>query len=444
MQFAHNLDMMTLTLIISIGLLCVATVFFWSQRHYELAIIMILLSPWVHFLFATNIPQSPEDILNAAGGVEPSTYIRQSIVLFAGSIGAFKFFQLKSSVEEKLPVYFFIFGVFLLYALISTSYSIDRTFTFIRTAEFIAFFCFLMGLFLWLKDASYVDKAIDIFFFIIVLGMIINFCTLVLLPDRAWWWQAPGRFQGFMSHPNTLGGFCMISYPILLWKYNCQSTTGKIFIFTLLSLVLLMHVLSGSRTSLATSFIGFAVWQILLKKKLTFILIVAVVLFGGYFLLQSQLPSFERTDSKSITNLTGRTQFWLGSLELAAEKPILGYGYAVEGKIWEDPRFQSNKSQLWMGSAKSSIHNGYLSVAIGLGFSGLIIWLAIIIPPLWQAFSLPRDYYKALFLVILLQLLLTNFFESVISSSRSLESMAFWIFWIFAIKHLHFMAREAQ
>ncbi len=401
---------------------------------------MLLLSPWVHFLFATNIPQSPEEVLGATV-VEPSTYIRLSIVLFAGSIGAFKFFHLKSSSDEKIPGSLFIFGIFLLYALLSTSYSIDRTFTFIRSTEFIAFFCFLMGLFFWLRDSSYMDRTIDIFFFIIVSATILNVSTLVLFPDRAWWWQAPGRFQGFMSHPNTLGGFCMISYPILLWEYNRQGTPGRIFVISLLPVLLLMHVLSGSRTSLAASFIGFVAWQIVLKKKLTFLLIAAFVLFGGYFLVQSQLPSFERAEGNSITHLTGRTQFWVGSLELAIERPLLGYGYAVEGKIWEDPRFQSNKSQLWMGSAKSSIHNGYLSVAIGLGFMGLLIWLAIIIPPIWKILYLPGDYYKALFLVMMIQLLLTNFFESAISSSRSFESMAFWIFWIIAIKHLYFMTR---
>ena len=160
--------------------------------------------------------------------------------------------------------------------------------------------------------------------------------------------------------------------------------------------------------------------------------------------MQSDFSSFEREESSSLTYLTGRTQFWLGSLELAIEKPLLGYGYAVEGKIWEDPRFQSNKSGLWMGSAKSSIHNGYLSVAIGLGLLGLIIWLAIILPPVWHVLHLSGDYYKALFLVILLQFLLTNFFETAISSSRNLESMAFWMFWVLAIKHHQFMVEEVQ
>ncbi|HPJ94468.1 MAG TPA: O-antigen ligase family protein [Deltaproteobacteria bacterium] len=444
MEIAHNLDMVSLTLIISIGLICAAALFFWSEKHYELVIIMILLSPWVHFLFATNIPVDPEDVLNATGSIEPSTYIRTSIVLFAGSIGVYKFLQSQSLDEGKIPVYFYVFGAFLLYALLSTSYSIDRRYTFIRTAEFIAFFCFLMGFFFWLKDSAHMDKTLDIFFLIIALGTIINASILVLFPDRAWWWQAPERLQGFMAHPNTLGSFCMISYPVLLWEYNRQGTTLRLFILALLSMLLVMHILSGSRTSLAASFIGFAAWHIILKKKLTFILITAIVLFGGLFLVQSRLPGFERAESNSITHLTGRTQFWLGSLELAAEKPILGYGYAVEGKIWEDPRFQSNKSQLWMGSAKSSIHNGYLSVAIGLGFVGLIIWMTIIIPPFWHVLYLPTDYYKALFLVVLIQLLLTNVFESAISSSRSLESIMFWMFWIIAIKYLRFMTPEAQ
>jgi len=439
MKFIQNMDLLSVILIISIGILCLITLFFQSQKRFEIAIIMIILSPWIHFLFALNIPQSPEEVFGASNSVELPTYIRMSIVMFAGGIGAFKYLHLRSSNEERVPIYLFVFMVFLFYALLSTFYSIDRTYTFIRTVEFIAFFCFLLGLFSWLKDSSRIDNVIDIFYFIIVFGAIINIGTLAFFPDRAWWWQAPERFQGFMAHPNTLGGFCMISYPILLWKSNRQDTTSsKIFILIILFMLLSMHVLSGSRTTLAASLVGFAAWQIVLKKKIGLVMIAAAVVFSGFFLATSQFRSFNRIESTSITNLTGRTQFWLGSLELAVEKPVLGYGYAVEGKIWEDPRFQSNRSNLWMGSARSSIHNGYLSVVIGLGFIGLLMWLVITIPPVWGVFYLPGDYYKALFLVVFIQLLLTNFFESVISSSRNLESIAFWIYWIIVTKYIIF------
>ncbi len=444
MQIVHGMDSLTLVLIVSIGLLCLAAIFFWARRRFELALVMILLSPWIHFLFDANIPQTPEDVLSSAGSIEPSTHIRLGIVLFAGSIGVSRLFQSFSSSDEKIPPAFLVLGVFILYALLSTGYSIDQSFTFIRTAEFIAFFGFLLGLFFWMSDPVRMDRAIDIFFIIVVAGAIVNLCTLLFFPAHAWWWAAPDRLQGFMSHPNTLGGFCMISYPVLLWEYTRRGIAGKSFIVTIAIILLTMHILSGSRTTLAVSLMGFAIWQVVLNKKALFILFAALILFGGYFLMQSKLPSFERYESSRITHLTGRTQFWAGSVVLALERPILGYGYGVEGKIWEDPRFQTNKSSLWMGSAKSSLHNGYLSVLIGLGIVGLVLWLATIVPPVWGVFFVPGNYYKAVFLVIFMQLLLANLFETVITTSRSMESITFWVFWTFAIRYQYLMAKEAQ
>ena len=60
------------------------------------------------------------------------------------------------------------------------TYSIDRFYTFTRASQFIAFFGFLLGLFYWLKDSSDLDKVLNIYFGVIILGVIINILSLVI------------------------------------------------------------------------------------------------------------------------------------------------------------------------------------------------------------------------------------------------------------------------
>lgn len=140
--------------------------------------------------------------------------------------------------------------------------------------------------------------------------------------------------------------------------------------------------------------------------------------------------SFQREEGRGLTDLTGREDFWVGSYTLIKERPILGYGYGVEGKIWEDPRFYESKETLWSGSVKASLHNGYLSVAIGLGIFIFIIWCIILFIPLYQSISSPLTDYKVFAITIMLMCLFLNLFESVITGSGSLVAILFWMVWI--------------
>ncbi|MFZ9034272.1 MAG: O-antigen ligase family protein, partial [Anaerohalosphaeraceae bacterium] len=137
--------------------------------------------------------------------------------------------------------------------------------------------------------------------------------------------------------------------------------------------------------------------------------------------------SVQRRDS-NITALTGRTDFWKGCVLLIKEKPLQGYGFGVAGKVWEDPRFYKEGQALWAGSAKSSLHNGYLSLAIGLGVVGLGVWLVFVSIPTWQVMSLKSSPYKAFILAMIFQLLILNFAESALATgSQILTSLVFWL-----------------
>ena len=433
MAFLESYNISILILLFFTVSLTVISLLFCSIRRYEVAIAMILLSPWAHWLFMPNVQESLEEIMTAG----PGTYVRISMVALAGVIGLFQFLKSRTSGRRNAPFYLLLFGVFVLFALLSTVYSIDKRYTFVRSAEFIFFFCFLLGFHYWLKDKTRLDKTLNIYFMIMTCGIVINIIALLLFPDRVWWWRVPERCKGLLDHPNTLGAFCMLSYPVLMWKYPRLNSIGKVSILFLFCIVLFIHILSGSRASLAASIFGFLLWLLIqnkfslnsFAKILSFVLIIS---FGIVLLLQSKPRSFRR-EVADITDLTGRTEFWRGCIQLVKEKPILGYGYGVGGKIWNDPRFYRPEQFLWVGSARSSLHNGYLSIAIGMGATGLLIWLSFMLIPIWQVLCLSPCGYKTLIVVILFQGLLLNFFEtSIASGSQVITSLVFWLFFIMA------------
>jgi O-antigen ligase len=433
MSFLENCDILTFTLLSAIVLLIALFILFYSLKRYELAIVFILLSPWAHWIFTPGVHEG--DIESAAPDF--GTYMRVSIVVLVGIIGVFQFLKLRSGGRNGVPFYLLLLGGFVLYALLSTIYSIDKKYTFVRSSEFIFFFFFLLGFYYWLKDKTRLDKTLNIYFMIMTCGIIINIIALVLFPSRVWSWIMPDRFQGILEHPNTLGAFCMLSYPVLMWKYNSLSPIGKVLLLFLFCTVLFMHTLSGSRASLVTSILGFFLWYLIINRanlySLAKILSLALIILSGVVLLLQYRPASLKREAADITNLTGRTEFWQGCIQLVKERPITGYGYGVGGKIWSDPRFYKAGQFLWSGSARASLHNGYLSMAIGLGFAGLLIWLSLILIPAWKVMRLEPCGHKALVVVILFQGMVLNCFEtSIVSGSQIITSLVFWLFLVMA------------
>ncbi len=433
MSFLENCDILTFTLLSAIVLLIALFILFYSLKRYELAIVLILLSPWAHWIFTPGVHEG--DIESAAPDF--GTYMRISIVALVGIVGAFQLFKLKSSGHNRVSFYLLLLGGFVLYALLSTIYSIDKKYTFVRSSEFIFFFFFLLGFYYWLKDKTRLDKTLNIYFMIMTCGIIINIIALVLFPGRVWSWLMPDRFQGILEHPNTLGAFCMLSYPVLMWKYPNLSPIGKVLLLFLFCIVLFMHILSGSRASLVTSILGFFIWYLIINRanlySLAKILSLVLIILSGVVLLLQYRPASLKREVADITNLTGRTEFWQGCVQLVKERPITGYGYGVGGKIWSDPRFYKAGQFLWSGSARASLHNGYLSIAIGLGLAGLLIWSSLVLIPAWKVMRLEPCGHKALVVVILFQGMALNCFEtSIVSGSQIITSLVFWLFLVMA------------
>jgi len=427
-------DTVTLALAAAAAAMTAAAVVLCCNRRFETAIVLVLASVWISWLCYSNMPVTAEEMSEAGY----ATYIRISAVLLAGACGVFRLVKSWRKKAPKPPGYLILFGIFIAYATLSGLYSIDPKYTLVRSGEFVFFFGFLLALHYWLKDTVRLDRSLNIYFGLTVLGVIASAAVLLLAPDRAWAWRMPDRLQGLTDHPNTLGAFCMLAYPIFAWRFTRGGQLEKTGITLLVLLTLGMHIMSGSRSSLAAAAAGAVLWPVFsgmtvaLKKAAVALIFTLALVLGITAVLVSRPASLSRGDS-TITTLTGRTEFWKGCMVLIEERPIRGYGYGVAGKIWEDPRFYREGEFLWLGSARASLHNGYLSLAVGLGITGLLIWLCFVAMITRRTLHLHPGPYKALVLAVIGQCLLINFVESALSSgSQIYTSLVFWFFFIIA------------
>ena len=423
-------DMMVLALLAVIALLIAFWIVVLCLKHYELAIFLVVLSPWISAIFVPNTLTFVDD----SGGTIGS-YLRISLFMLMGVVGVIKYFQERAVDLEPIPVHFILLGAFALFALLSTAYSIDQKFTFIRAATFMPLLGFLLGLNRWLRDRDHLNKLMNTIFWAFCFCLLINIIAMPLFPDRVWWISDRGRFMGLWSQPNQFGGFCMISYPAFYWKISNTNSRTKWFLAFLVLCMACLHVLTGSRTTLIASALGTCIWLLVLRKPIKFVLMIFGMTFLVILALALKPPNLTRGQGfESISTFTGRTQIWSAAATLAKERLLLGYGYGVSGKIFEDPRFYNPKLEFWSGTARLSLHNGYLSIVISLGLLGSLLLYLLLFLPFYRGRKDIEDQYKALMLTVIFMAFLTNFLESVIGGSSGLISLVLWILWVVAGK----------
>lgn len=402
-----------------------AIIFFASLRYFELSIALTVISVWIPLAFFFNVAES-EYIVEAGIG----SYVRVILVMLLGAVGVIKYYQSKEEINIELPPYIILLSLFLFLTLFSTIYSIDKWITIVRSISFIAFLGFLFGFYSWLRKESDITKTLNIIFIITVIFTLLSLAGMVLIPQKTWSLRFEDRFIGIWGHPNTMGAFCMSAYPILFWKY--ENTNKKYFIVFLMIAILFMQVLTGSRTSLMGTALSVIVW-FLVKRKYMFMVATIVAIVSITLLLMLAKPkSFSRPEEEDV--LMGRDQYWLGTITLIMERPFYGYGYSVEGKIWEDPRFYKEGYELWSGSSRSSIHNGFLSIAVSLGIVGLLLWIVIITMPLFQLIKSPYNKFKPVIISTMVMVIFSNFAESNLNAANNFCTVLFWILWLIAGK----------
>jgi len=406
-----------LVILILIG----GVLFVYSIHRFEVAILLIMLAPLFAAIFIPNNASADVD-----SDIGLSSYIKNGIPLLMATVSIIKYFQFWHMHRGRIPLFLGVLSIIVAFALISTTYSIDPDVTFVRSIKFLILFLFLIGFYFWILKNGETHQFFNIMYIYALIFIAINVVAIAVMPGKVWWWVAPGRLQGVLSHPNDLGGECALLYPILLWKYaKLKDGESKVIIIGCFVVITAFLLLSGSRTSILLSGASVGLWFLFGRKKLQIFLWFVGASIALMVLLTFTPASMQRGDQE-LTTLTGRQDFWSGAITLIMEKPLTGYGFNVEGKIWEDPRFYDPKLTLWSGSSKTSLHNGYISIAVGLGIVGLIIWVIALFLPLFKFRMkyLSDDFNAALSIMVML--FLSNFVEASIGAN----TFIFWLSWV--------------
>lgn len=401
-----------------------------SLRNFEILIILFAISSIIASIFYDNNPVWITEEIESSF----KSYLRGGILVFSGLIG-FLIYLMKYKLHNfKVPIHFVVLFCFSIFSFLSVFYSIDTKNTFIRSGLFASVFLFLLSLNFWIDSIEKFNKLLSILFIIVSSVLIINLISMFTIPGRTWWWKNTSRFLGLFSHPNELGGFTIMALPIILWKLKEVSGHTKFIIYPILLLNFILLISTGSRTSLLVSIIGLFIWLFMEREWIKILTAGLLLIIGVLLLTQFELTSYSRNEGDNLVSLTERELIWQASSVFMKERPILGFGYAVEGKIFADQKLIDVEGQFFNPNAQQPLHNGYLSIFIGGGIIGFLLWISAIGMGLYNSLRSEYSKYKGYVLATMIPILIANIVESAITGYLGTTDIFFWFAWVLAGK----------
>lgn len=332
----------------------------------------------------------------------------------------------------RLPILFFVWGA------VTVVYSLNPIISMGRLVPDFLVFTTLAVAALNVKDADDVQEILAKF---LIGCAILQFFTVVA------WFCFPAnlthviddqgllRFTGVGTDANAVGSLMLatVGAGIAHWP----ATRGRpraVLAATMVSSVI-FAILADSRSETGAALIAcaaYAIWNYRLKGAV----ICAAVLTLGIAAYTALGPSVQIYLNRDVTTLTGRTEAWHFELIKLRQRPFLGYGYEVEGEIFQD-RFFTNWQEFWDQGVNTALHDSYLTIAIGMGLPALALWLYVFILPWVAIFRATADPWnlRPLGLMVILPALLLGIDESGLSEPRSIRGLLVFMSWILALRY---------
>lgn len=289
-------------------------------------------------------------------------------------------------------------------AVASTLWSIDPLLTLRRAIPFA-----LAGLFgLWFAARFSAERQMRILR-LTMLSLALATIALVILAPSLALDHGTGHgadWQGVFTQKNACGRVMVLATAVIL--FGPRLTLRRI---GLLILFLFILVMSGSRAAWAIEAALLLLWltytvgrrsspRLRLLIAITAPLLVAAAAAIGLRFFSQIMHLLDREPT-----LSGRTAIWTQVLHAIAQRPLFGYGYAA---FWRGMQGPSLRIDAAVHFVVEHAHNGFLEIALELGFAGLALFLLSWILawrrlwPLWRADHLSRVAFPLALLVLIL------------------------------------------
>ncbi len=329
--------------------------------------------------------------------------------------------------------------VFLLYAIISTLWSITWTGTLYRS----------LGLLFTTLAAAYLswryslEEFMEILSWVGILFISASLYLVIMYPGVGTDINPPfnGAWRGIFWHKNHLGNIIPLFNMIFLVQifqpgtHFCSFKKIIAVVFYLLALVLVYQAESASGYILTLivhfGFLVFAMWvRIHARLKPAHYWVALALLLVGVTFIASNLDFIFGLFNRGTT-LTGRVPLWQYLIEqVYSKKPVFGYGF---GSLWTLESFRlSTQAVVGWGYPVMIGDNGFIDILLNGGIFGLILFL-VVYTRTWIAsfrYSITRRTVASAFPFIFV---IYTFFVNL-SFSMFLETESFiWLICIFLL-----------
>ena len=274
--------------------------------------------------------------------------------------------------------------------------------------------------------------------------IVISFLLTLMFPDFRVYANVKGykilRAGGLAYNAQQLSLYVVTGFIFLLYKFNkLKKFKDRFFFISVISVVLAMSLLTGSRTALVSILFCGLIVYVLEYKSLSklFYIITAIMIVLAFANSVGILNSFYekfflRGEKENLLSLGLRIYLWKIGLSKFLESPYWGHGYQTIREVLTP-----------MGIKKIFMpHNGFLFIALDIGLIGLISFTIMLIRvfTLWKKLNKRELKYDKsilnLAITIVLWGIIGNFTESWFFRFGFPPTWAFWLsIALIAIKH---------